>query len=199
MEIPQVDEVKLSVEVEGAEQKKKVRTAAPEGRKCVYNKDAICQAPDCKMQICEKCPYGAQATFGATLKDVFKKIVSIAIFLAKSDDVLRDVMALVSKGDASEGQGLRDLPGRQAGEGLGTRDKGQEITDTPRPEIKKIAPRVQGGLPEETIMIKPVISKKLIPTIGDVQKQMSNEIAQKMAGIDEALANPEGESEAPLV
>lgn len=198
MEIPQVDEVSLSVEVYGAQQRKKVQVSAPERRKCIYKKDVICQAPDCKMEICEKCPYGTQATFSSAVKDVFNNIVSIAIFLAKSDDVLRDVMVLVGKRDSAEGQVLSDN-GQGARSPILLGVKGQEITDTPRPEIKKIAPKIEEGPEEGPIEIKPVISKKLLPAIGDIRREMSNEIAQKIADIDEALANPEGEGEAPLI
>lgn len=102
MEVPQVEEARLSAELDEAEHRREVRSAEPHGRKCVYNKDITCTAPDCKLEICSKCPYGYACSFTSTLRDVFGKIVSLAIFLAKSDDVLRDVIAYLSKANEVE-------------------------------------------------------------------------------------------------
>ncbi len=183
MEVPQVEEVRLSAELDEAEHRREIRSAEPHGRKCVYNKDITCTAPDCKLDICSRCPYGYACSFTSTLRDVFGKIVSLAIFLAKSDDVLRDVIAYLSKANEVEQKTEREL----------------------HPEKNKQKPEQKINFEDEVVVSKQPLPKGSINTkpikqkISSAQDQMSAQIAKKVADINEALANPDGSPEKPLV
>ena len=193
MEVPQIKEIRPSAELDETRAQNEIKASEPRKRKCAYNKEMTCQAPDCKMAICDKCPYGYSYSFSATLNDVFKKIVGMAIFLAKSDDVLRDVLRLVAKGDAeilkNGKEELEELEVRGAGEAGGGKEGGE---------------MVDGG------EVRPIIEKVNMADIKiettSISSQMAGTISRKVADISEALgprlnsgqANPNG-PEKPLV
>lgn len=180
MEIPQIDEIRFDTQVGQADERVNVKAAEAEKRKCVYNKDTVCQVPDCKMEICATCPYGKSYSFSQTVKDVFNKIISMTIFLAKSDDVLRDVMVLIAKGNVEnngkEGKEVKDV--KEVGKG----EAGRGVE----------------GVVEARPIIKQVDVKDIKVAAASPQRIMTRVLAQKVADISEALANPNG-PEKPLV
>jgi hypothetical protein len=199
MEIPQIEETRLSAGLDETRARPEIKTCEPEEKKCIYNKEMSCQAPDCKMEICSKCPYGYQFSLAYTVSDVFKKIVSIAIFLAKSDDVLRDVIALIGKGKEELGElGVgEEEEGREGKEEKKVKDarevKREESIEEVKPEIKKV----------DINDIKNKTLKEASSAIGG----MSDLIAAKVTLIDDALGppissgqtNPDGPRARPLV
>jgi len=94
MEVPEIHEIERS-ETAQAELHRPVREKEVEGRECVYHKDEACTAPECKFKECAGCVYGYQYTFAGALKDIFKRVVALAIFFIKSDDLLQDVMKVI--------------------------------------------------------------------------------------------------------
>ena len=180
MEVPQIEEMRLSTEIDEAEHRREVRSTEVGARKCIYDKEIECTAPNCNMKVCEKCPYGCKYTFAGTVKDVFNKIVSMAIFLAKSDDVLRDVIALLSK----------------------AKDVEMKTGDEPKSKVKaEVKDKIEDEvvIKKEPVPQKNVKAKPINRDIAQVQANMAAEIAGKVADINEALANPNGSSDKPLV
>jgi hypothetical protein len=51
------------------------------GKKCIFDPQINCNAPNCKLDICATCPYGHIYALGYSLKNVYRKIVSTAVFL----------------------------------------------------------------------------------------------------------------------
>lgn len=86
-EISKVDEILQSPESFKTESHKLIKEPTPKGRKCIYFKDTECTAPNCKMDICANCPYGHLFTIKSVANNLFKKIVGLAIFLMKGNDV----------------------------------------------------------------------------------------------------------------
>jgi|GEM_PF-2469361 len=177
MEVPQIEEMRLSTEVDEAEHRKEVRPEETGARKCIYDKDMECTAPNCDRKICENCPYGCRYTFAYTMKDVFTKIISLAIFLAKSDDVLRDVIALISK-DKEVDLGPQEPPKQKPA---------RKIISNRTEAEKKVHPG--------RVRAEPRTNRR----VGGIQAKMAAEISSKVADINEALANPNGSSDKPLV
>jgi hypothetical protein len=183
MEVPQIEETRLSAELEEAEHRGDVRSREPQIKSCVYDKEITCTAPDCKLEICSECPYGYNASLTSSIKDVFKKIVNLAIFLAKSDDVLRDVIALVSK--ARDMEQMADL---------GQKPKESKF----KAEIKQTKNVAKTKLPAGNVKLS-VASRKVRQSASSAQNTMSDQLSRKVADISEALANPDGSREKPLV
>ena len=94
MELPEIHEIERPETTE-AEQHRPVRETEVKGRKCIYYKDEVCTAPDCKFKACANCPYGYKYTFAGALKDIFQRVVALTIFFVKSDDVLRDLITVL--------------------------------------------------------------------------------------------------------
>ena len=94
MELPEIHEIERS-ETTQAEQHRPVRETEVKGRKCIYYKDEVCTAPDCKFKACANCPYGYKYTFAGALKDIFRRVIALSIFFVKSDDVLRDLLLVL--------------------------------------------------------------------------------------------------------
>ena len=94
MELPEIHEIEKS-ETAQAELHRPVRDEDVEGRECIYHKDEVCTAPDCKFKECAGCAYGYKYTFAGALKDIFRRIIALSIFFVKSDDVLRDLLLVL--------------------------------------------------------------------------------------------------------
>jgi len=98
MELPEIQEIEEHIQrsqTTETEVRKPVQRAEVKGRKCIYYKDEICTAPDCKFKACANCPYGYMYTFSGALKDIFRRVVALAIFFIKSDDVLKDILSVI--------------------------------------------------------------------------------------------------------
>ncbi len=72
-------------------------TAKPEkkGKRCIYMRDEECAIPYTPFTLCKTCPYGYIYCFGEIVKNVYNKIVGIAVFFVNTGV---DMPALFSGG-----------------------------------------------------------------------------------------------------
>jgi len=57
--------------------------ATPQGKRCIFDSNIECPAPNCKYEICQRCPYGYLSSFTSAVQNVYRKIVGLAIFWLK--------------------------------------------------------------------------------------------------------------------
>lgn len=190
MEVPKIEDAKLNVEMNESEQRDKVGEAEEARRKCIYDKKTECAAPNCDKKICEKCPYATPFSLAATMKDVFGKIVSIAIYLAKSDDVMRDVIAMMSKSKEGENSAKSQDPSPKAQFPSHKAEAGNEILEENIEQFE----RTELHIKKAAIAERPAAKK-----VAGIQTKMAADVAKKVASIEDALANSGGSPERPLV
>ncbi len=82
IELPKIEP---SRELNETEVKGTVREVAVKPRRCIFYKTLECTIPDCHYEICNRCPYGYMYSFSETIRDVFRKIISLAIFFTNKD------------------------------------------------------------------------------------------------------------------
>ncbi len=88
-------------------QHRPVREEEIKERKCIYHKDEVCTAPECKFKECANCAYGYMYTFAGALKDIFRRVVALAIFLIKGDDLLKDIISVMREVELELSDGAR--------------------------------------------------------------------------------------------
>ncbi len=49
-------------------------------RKCILDPTLTCIAPNCHYAICAKCPYGYLYSFSGLVRNIYRKIIGLAMF-----------------------------------------------------------------------------------------------------------------------
>jgi hypothetical protein len=213
VEVPKIEDVRLNIETEKPGDEKVADAAVAENKRCIYRKEVICAAPDCQMEICDKCQYGCKYSFASTVKDVFSKIVSLAIFFAKSDDILKDVVSLLSKSkeagsaEREEGSGIKEKGSGMREDGGGIKELGN-VNEERFAENEKLEENIE-LLERAELHIKTaeIAERPAAKKVAGIRTMIAADIAQKIASIDDALgprpssgqANSSGSREKPLV